>query len=115
MKKSEAGQLFNISRNTEEIGSPTQRLEILDWYHLRENLYKVGGSRKRLKQAETLQWQGQLNNAIALFTNIVSQASSKLLYLYAKASRPNCRLWGFSKTTTWLNWFWSIKISRQTD
>jgi len=37
----------------EEIGSTAIRQEILDWYHLKENLYKVGGSLKRLKAAET--------------------------------------------------------------
>jgi len=31
-----------------------ERREILDWYHLMENLHKVGGSLKRLRQAETL-------------------------------------------------------------
>lgn len=30
-----------------ELGPKEQRWEILDWYHLRENLYKVGGSLKR--------------------------------------------------------------------
>jgi len=30
-----------------EIGSQESRQEILDWYHLRENLHKVGGSIKR--------------------------------------------------------------------
>jgi len=39
----------------EEIGSTAIRQEILDWYHLKENLYKVGGSLKRLK--ETFLWQ----------------------------------------------------------
>ncbi len=38
-----------------EFGSEQfNRLEIFDWYHLIENLYKVGGSLKRLKAAETL-------------------------------------------------------------
>lgn len=32
-----------------EIGSQQQRQEILDWYHLKENKSKVGGSIKRLK------------------------------------------------------------------
>jgi hypothetical protein len=48
----------------EEIGCTDSRLEILDWYHLRENLYKVGGSLKRLKQAETNLWHGQVDEAI---------------------------------------------------
>lgn len=53
----------------EEIGCTDSRLEILDWYHLRENLYKVGGSLKRLKQAETNLWHGQVDEAITLFAH----------------------------------------------
>lgn len=45
------------------------RCEILDWYHLRENLSKVGGSLKRLKQVEAHLWHGQVDEAMALFTN----------------------------------------------
>jgi hypothetical protein len=52
-----------------QIANPGQRLEILDWYHLVENLHKVGGSIKRLTQAEALFWQGQVDAAIALFSN----------------------------------------------
>jgi hypothetical protein len=48
----------------EEIASPTSRQEILDWYHLRENLYKIKGSLKRLKQAEAKLWHGQVDEAI---------------------------------------------------
>jgi hypothetical protein len=50
-----------------QIATPPQRLEILDWYHLVENLHKVGGSIKRLNQAEALLWQGQVEATIALF------------------------------------------------
>jgi len=53
----------------EEIGSTAIRQEILDWYHLKENLYKVGGSLKRLKAAETFR-QGQLDLASALFVDL---------------------------------------------
>jgi hypothetical protein len=34
------------------IATTEQRREILDWYHLNENLHKVGGSLKPLHQAE---------------------------------------------------------------
>ena len=51
------------------IATVPQRQEILDWYHLGENLHKVGGSIKRLNQAETLLWQGQVEAAIALFSD----------------------------------------------
>lgn len=50
-----------------QIATPEQRLEILDWYHLVENLHKVGGSIKRLDQAKTLLWRGEVEAAIALF------------------------------------------------
>jgi hypothetical protein len=50
-----------------ELNTVETRWEILDWYHLKENLYKVGGSLKRLKVAETLLWQGQVEAAKALF------------------------------------------------
>lgn len=54
----------------EEIGSAAQRQEILDWYHLKENLYKIGGSLKRLQAAETFLWRGQIESAIALFIDL---------------------------------------------
>ena len=52
-----------------ELATAESRWEILDWYHLRENLYKVGGSLKRLKQAETKLWEGKVDEAIALFAD----------------------------------------------
>lgn len=52
-----------------QIATDEQRLEILDWYHLMENLHKVGGSIKRLNQTEALLWRGQVDAAIALFSD----------------------------------------------
>ena len=53
-----------------EISCKQDRREILDWYHLNENLQKVGGSIKRLKQAETYLWKGNVKSAKALFTEL---------------------------------------------
>lgn len=53
-----------------QIATPEQRREILDWYHLNENLQKVGGSIKRLRQAEACLWQGKVDDAIALFIHL---------------------------------------------
>lgn len=59
-----------------------QRREILDWYHLRENLYKVGGSLKRLHKVEALLWRGQVDAAIELFRNcLLKQADNFCKYL----------------------------------
>ena len=52
-----------------EIATTSQRQEILDWYHLKENLYKVGGERQRIKQAEALLWRGRVDDAGAIFDN----------------------------------------------
>lgn len=72
-----------------EIGTASQRQEILDWYHLRENLYKVGGSLKRLKQAETLLWQGQVDAVRALFAECRrKQAQNFCTYL----DKHRCRI-----------------------
>jgi hypothetical protein len=42
-----------VGNIVEQIGTKHQRREILDWYHLMENLHKVGGSNQRLRQQET--------------------------------------------------------------
>lgn len=46
-----------------------QRREVLDWFHLMENLAKVGGSLKRIFQAQALLWQGKVDEAKALFAD----------------------------------------------
>jgi hypothetical protein len=50
-----------------QIHPAVQRIEILDWYHLMENLEKVGGSFQRLVEARAFLWQGKVDEALALF------------------------------------------------
>ncbi len=50
------------------INCPGEKREILDWFHLVENLYKVGGSLKRLEGVESLLWQGKVDEAIAIIS-----------------------------------------------
>lgn len=40
------------------------RQEILDWYHLKENLYKIQAKKQFLLQIESFLWQGQVESAI---------------------------------------------------
>jgi hypothetical protein len=47
-----------------EVAIPTQRREILDWFHLVENLHKVEGAPQRLAALEALLWQGDVDGAI---------------------------------------------------
>ena len=56
--------IWNLFAN---IGRDDQRCEVLDWYHLIENLGKVGGSPQRLNRVEALLWQGNVDGAIEQF------------------------------------------------
>jgi len=51
------------------VGTATQRREILDWYHLVENLGKVGGSQQRLDAVQAFVWQGDVEGALAQFND----------------------------------------------
>ena len=52
----------------EQFNCPGEKREILDWFHLVENLHKVGGSLKRLSKAEDLLWQGKIDETIELIS-----------------------------------------------
>lgn len=62
-----------------EFNPPGEKREILDWYHLMENLNKVGGSRKRLKEAENLLWCGKIDETITLMSQVKKKKSRKFL------------------------------------
>lgn len=49
-----------------EIGDKKYRIEILDWYHLTENLYKIETNKSILDQLEAYLWTGQVSEAIKL-------------------------------------------------
>ena len=57
----------------EQIGTSEQRTEVLDWYHLMENLHKVGGSIRRLKRIENYLWQGFVDDAIAELSQLTKK------------------------------------------
>jgi len=50
-----------------DIAQADQRQEILDWFHLVENLHKVGGSERQLERVEALLWNGNVDAAIEQF------------------------------------------------
>jgi hypothetical protein len=50
-----------------EIGQKHERVEILDWYHLVENLHKVGGSFQRIEEVKSFLWRGKVDDAISCF------------------------------------------------
>jgi hypothetical protein len=72
-----------------QLSNPHQ--EILDWYHLKENLYKIGGSLNRLHEAEALLWQGKVDRTITLLSPLKQpQARNFCDYLRTHQQRiPN--------------------------
>lgn len=46
---------------------PILKREVLDWFHLMENLHKVGGSLQRLERVENFLWHGWVDRAMAEF------------------------------------------------
>lgn len=67
----------------EQIDAP-QKLEILDWYHLVENLGKVGGSQKRLDAVEACLWQGDVEGAVRLFDDWQHERVERFIAYLAK-------------------------------
>ena len=64
-----------------QLAPAQKRREILEWYHLMENLYKVGGSIRRLRKAESLLWRGQVDETQALFVNLTRKQAQNCCYL----------------------------------
>jgi hypothetical protein len=60
------------------------RREVLDWYHLKENLHKAGGSLKRLKDAENLLWHGFIDAASRQFDGLKNKKFPKFQSYLAK-------------------------------
>ena len=58
-----------------EISNKQDRREILDGYHLNENLQKVGGSMRRLKQAEKYLGQGDIESAKPLLIELKKETA----------------------------------------
>lgn len=62
--------------------------QVLDWYHLKENLYKVGGSLKRLAMVEALLWHGWADTAIEVFDGLkLAQGKRFQSYLHKHRHR----------------------------
>jgi hypothetical protein len=99
--------IWNIIK---EFAPNSQRREILDWFHLMENLHKVGGSNQRLFSARSLLWHGKVDETILLFSDCThKQAENFCVYLNKHRHRiVNARI--FSGVTNLLHWFWFNRV-----
>ena len=57
-----------------------------------ENLQKVGGSIKRLKQAEAYLWKGNVESAAALFTKLKKKSAVNFCKYEGKAQKKDYQL-----------------------
>jgi hypothetical protein len=65
-----------------------QRREILDWYHLIENLNKVGGSQRRINEAKEYLWRGEVEKTKQLFANLTKKTAQNFcIYLKKHQNR----------------------------
>jgi len=63
-----------------EFGTAQQRWEILDWYHLKENLYKVVAQSRDLERLKLFLWRGDVEAAKTLLP--LCQVKSKQFCAY---------------------------------
>ncbi len=70
-----------------QLDSQVQRLEILDWYHLIENLGNVGGSHQRLDAVEACLCQGDVEGAIKQFDDWPHERVDRFIAYLAKHRR----------------------------
>jgi hypothetical protein len=78
----------------DQIRPADQRFEILDWYHLKEHIYAVGGSLRRLEKAEKLLWDGDVEAAIALFRDCKFKRAINFVD-YMRKHRPRMPEYGY--------------------
>lgn len=72
----------------QEIGEAEQRQEILDWYHLKENLYKVHTTSKQLNKLESLLWLGKVEAVLKILKRLkTSEALNFSHYLKRHCER----------------------------
>ena len=70
--------IWNI---VEQIANSEQRFEILDWFHLTENLYKVDALPKFLDKVKTHLWLGEVDFAIAELELLSSRPKNFIAYI----------------------------------
>lgn len=83
--------VFGIYNLFSQIAVPQQRQEILDWYHLMENLHKVSAEFTQFNQVRALLWQGQVAASIQILEQSqLASATKFVVYLNKHRDRiPN--------------------------
>ncbi len=67
-----------------ELGDKKSRHEILDWYHLRENLHKIEAKKHILKQLKAYLWFGQVQESINYLNKLKPVGGSNFCHYLKK-------------------------------
>lgn len=62
-----------------EIGDPAQRVEILDWFHLMENLHKMAVPFERERQLKELLWRGNQDEVLQQLSQETAESVLKFV------------------------------------
>jgi hypothetical protein len=92
-----------------------KRREILDWFHLIENLHKVGGSLKRLSQAKNLLWPEKIDETLILISPLKSKKAQNYCQ-YLDTHRHRIVNYDYYQTEgIYKDWLWSNRVYYKTD
>jgi hypothetical protein len=83
----------------DEIATSQQRLEILDWFHLKENLFKVRCSPSHLAQAEADLWHGDSESVITRLSQLKSHRAQTFCR-YLRQHQPRIVNYAYWQTMT---------------
>lgn len=83
-----------------QIGAGGQRHEILDWFHLMENLHQVAATSEELETVRSFLWQGQVDAAIKAFTVTESETTRRFCG-YLERHRERIPNYGYYQAEGW--------------
>jgi hypothetical protein len=98
-----------------QIADDQTRQEILDWYHLKENLYKIQASKKFLEQIEADLWQGCGEEAISQLRKTKYVGVTNFISYLRKHRHRLVNYMYFLFRAIKLDWFGSCRVGGQAN
>ena len=98
-----------------QIADDQTRQEILDWYHLKENLYKIQASKKFLEQIEADLWQGCGEEAISQLRKTKYVGATNCISYLRKHRHRLVNYMYFLFRAIKLDWFGSCRVGGQAN
>jgi len=87
-----------------EISEKEKRIEILDWYHLMENLHKIQGTKSQIEQLKAYLWFGQVGEAISYLKRTQPLGGNQLSNYLKKHAQRIVNYHYLRKAESLFNW-----------